>query len=255
MNQHTANFEIIQRKTTGIYQIRLTIDDRCYVGSSTDVRERWYHHRSALDHQKHHSPRLQNAWNKYGPDAFRFELLEECDAEILLEREQLWMDKLNSVLNLMRVAMRSGHPQTLETRGKIAATSTGRTHGPLARAKVSAAQKGRPKSSEHREKLAQAQLAKRSDLCANGHEWTPENTGVRISANGNEARVCNQCNRDKAAKARRKRAENGETCSLERCDRTLGSAMGLCQAHYIRLKKYGDVMADVPIMERKKKAQ
>lgn len=36
------------------------------------------------------------------------------------------------------------------------------------------------------------------------------------------------------------------TCSVESCDRTV-YARGLCQPHYKRLRRHGDVLADVPV--------
>lgn len=62
---------------SGIYRILNIIDNKCYVGSAAvRFKERWSSHKSALNKNKHHSPHLQNAWNKYGEKAFIFEILE-----------------------------------------------------------------------------------------------------------------------------------------------------------------------------------
>ena len=57
-------------------------------------------HKEMLGGNKHHSDYLQNAWNKYGEDGFRFEIIEECEAikEVLLEREQYWLDFYQSYI-------------------------------------------------------------------------------------------------------------------------------------------------------------
>jgi hypothetical protein len=46
-------------------------------------------------YDKHPNKHLQNAWNKFGKDAFNFEIIEECKEDDLLDRESLWMKNLN----------------------------------------------------------------------------------------------------------------------------------------------------------------
>jgi len=79
-------------KTSGIYQITCIPTNKIYIGSSLCISDRVTLHRYDLRKQKHHNKYLQNAWNKYGADSFKFEILEECDADIRLEREQYWID-------------------------------------------------------------------------------------------------------------------------------------------------------------------
>lgn len=64
-------------KTIGVYTI--TGAGRVYVGSSVNVRRRWYMHRRALMRGEHHSVLLQRAWDKYGEGAFKWELVCACD--------------------------------------------------------------------------------------------------------------------------------------------------------------------------------
>jgi len=81
----------------GIYQIRNIIDDKIYIGSSIDIQRRWNDHINILKKGKHHSIRLQNAWNMYGENNFRFEVIETILLnEFLEEREQYWIDKTKS---------------------------------------------------------------------------------------------------------------------------------------------------------------
>jgi group I intron endonuclease len=79
----------------GVYSITHIKSGRRYIGSSKNIHLRWGDHRRALGHGKHICPHLQNAWNKYGPDAFVFDVLEVCLSEptILVAREQVWMDR------------------------------------------------------------------------------------------------------------------------------------------------------------------
>lgn len=75
-----------------IYKIRNVVNDKFYVGSTNDTRERFRCHRRRLRSGKHHSQYLQNAWNKYGEDCFRFEIVEEVDSQDKLQAaEDVWL--------------------------------------------------------------------------------------------------------------------------------------------------------------------
>lgn len=89
---------------TGIYQIRNLVNDKVYIGSAVDFGKRWNSHICSLNDQHHHSQKLQRAWDKYGIDAFKFEILEELVfpvnypkalvKEYLLGREQYYLDTI-----------------------------------------------------------------------------------------------------------------------------------------------------------------
>ena len=68
---------------------------RC-IGSSKDIAQRWYGHKCALKSNTHHSPHLQNAWNKYGANSFKFKIIEQCSEVELLIREQYHLNILKS---------------------------------------------------------------------------------------------------------------------------------------------------------------
>lgn len=77
--------------TIGIYAIEnIKTGDR-YVGQSVNIEKRWARHKADLAVGRARSPALQEAWNYYGPDAFRFTILEECEAENLNKRENYHM--------------------------------------------------------------------------------------------------------------------------------------------------------------------
>lgn len=81
---------------SGIYKIICTVNNKFYLGSSKNIKSRWYEHKCSLKKGIHHSIHLQKAWDKYGKENFRFEILEftGLEKEILLEREQYWLDTL-----------------------------------------------------------------------------------------------------------------------------------------------------------------
>lgn len=82
-------------KICGVYKITNTVNGKFYVGSSKDIKGRWYQHKKKLREGIHGNLHLQNAWNLYGEDSFKFEIVEECDSAMQFEREQYYLDSLN----------------------------------------------------------------------------------------------------------------------------------------------------------------
>lgn len=82
---------------SGIYSILNEVTSRIYVGSSSNIEKRRGTHWSKLRKNSHDNPALQSAWNKYGPAAFVFSVLEYVDdVGNLIKREQYWIDKIGS---------------------------------------------------------------------------------------------------------------------------------------------------------------
>jgi group I intron endonuclease len=72
--------------TTGIYKITRKETGKAYVGMSRDIEIRWRGHVNHAMLGKGHA--IHAAIKKYGADAFEFEILEQCTAEKLVEREK-----------------------------------------------------------------------------------------------------------------------------------------------------------------------
>lgn len=94
----------MRNTVSGIYQIVNIVNGNCYIDSATDFKTRWALHVKNLNLGKHHSKYLQNAWNMYGESNFQFVILEQCPKEVLIEREQYYMDMLNPEYNVCKVA-------------------------------------------------------------------------------------------------------------------------------------------------------
>lgn len=150
---------------SGIYSITHIDSGRQYIGGSVDIIERWYLHRSDLRLNRHHSPHLQHAWNKYGSEAFRFDVLLHCVIPDLNEWEQLCLDNLPCVFNVCTFANRcTGRPCSAETRQKISRSKL-LTSKPLStehRLLISNQLKGRVISSETRQRLSQSAIQRYS---------------------------------------------------------------------------------------------
>jgi|ERR1035437_2369341 hypothetical protein len=88
----------------GIYKIINQINKDCYIGSSLDFNSRKSRHFRDLKDKKHHSIILQRAVEKYGINNFQFEIIENCEKEMLLEREQYYIDLINPKYNICKIA-------------------------------------------------------------------------------------------------------------------------------------------------------
>src|SRR5688572_2680526 len=89
----------------GVYAIHNQVSQKCYVGSASNFIKRWNLHRHLLRRNKHHSPHLQHAWNKYGEEAFSFMRLQIVeDTEQMLEIEQVFLTTLQPAYNVSPTA-------------------------------------------------------------------------------------------------------------------------------------------------------
>ena len=97
-------------KKSGIYQIRNLVNGKIYVGSSVNLETRKTRHYWELENNRHNNQHLQRAYNKYGLDKLVFEVLEYVEKDMLLEREQYYIDTLNVVnegYNIRPIAARA----------------------------------------------------------------------------------------------------------------------------------------------------
>lgn len=77
----------------GIYKLINIENKKFYIGSAKDIVHRFRRHISDLNCGKHHNILLQRAWDK-GYRKFKFEILEECNENVLIIKEQRYLDKL-----------------------------------------------------------------------------------------------------------------------------------------------------------------
>ena len=158
---------------TGIYQIRNTRNSKVYVGSAVDMIKRGRTHRLRLSANRHPNRHLQAAWNKYGERAFRFSVLEECDADALLRAEQQWIDQTK--------AIESAHGYNQR---KIAASNAGMRSSDETRAKLSAARRGNQNAKGT--KQSADTIAKRSASLRARWAVTPKKRGPKWTAERRE---------------------------------------------------------------------
>ena len=75
-----------------IYKIINLVNDKFYVGSTTNKKVRFRQHRKLLRGNRHHCKHLQAAWNKYGEEKFSFVVVEEVSEKTSLQQvEQTYL--------------------------------------------------------------------------------------------------------------------------------------------------------------------
>ena len=152
-----------------IYKITNTITGDFYIGQTHDFEYRM------KGHKKKPAPKMREDVEKYGWDAFKFEIIEECTADNLTERENYYIQTLNPVYNTLpwgndmpeEVCQKisqglMGHPTSPETREKIRQAKLGQNHTTESCEKMSEKRLGVTLSDEHKEKCRQASLGNKS---------------------------------------------------------------------------------------------
>lgn len=74
----------------GIYKITKKSNGKSYIGQSNDIKRR------INEHQGKRDLAIDQAIQKYGIDAFDYEVLEECSLEELDEKEKYWIQYFNT---------------------------------------------------------------------------------------------------------------------------------------------------------------
>lgn len=90
----------MENKISGVYKITNNITGDFYIGSSKNIKKRWYNHKCHSKWSLNPNVKLYHAFIQYGLNSFTFEILEETT--MLKEREQYWIDYLEPTYNSMR---------------------------------------------------------------------------------------------------------------------------------------------------------
>ncbi len=139
---------------SGIYKIE-DKKGRIYIGSSKQCNVRCNTHFKDLRLNKHFNKKLQDRFNHYGKDFFCFIIIEVCHEEILIKREQYYVDLYNPFYNInltvSKPPCQKGKPRKPETIAKIRAARW--KHAPEAIAKMKE-QRGTPEGRERQRAAA-----------------------------------------------------------------------------------------------------
>jgi len=164
------------RGKSGIYRWTNLINKKTYIGSSIDLRTRLYIYYS-VKRISNSNMVIYKALQKYGYSNFSLEILEYCEPDQAILKEQKYIDLLKPGYNINPTAGSSlGYKHSSETmeklrnrdysfihneetRLKLSVTATGRELSEETKAKISAARRGIKLSVETRAKLSAATAA------------------------------------------------------------------------------------------------
>ena len=177
MNTLTKALEAVNG-VCGIYRMTNTKTGKFYIGSSVDIRKRWYKHLSHLRRGIHANAHLQAAFTQSGEDAFLFQLVEACEPGALLALEQQHIDALRPEYNICAVAGNTlGYRHTEQGRAKMSVANKGnqrflgRKHSEETKQKLSKAKTGIKLSPEH---VARISEANRGNQHTAGHKLSDQ---------------------------------------------------------------------------------
>nr|YP_005351207.1 orf597 [Peltigera membranacea]AEK48322.1 orf597 [Peltigera membranacea] len=107
------------RKKSGVYRWTYKINGNIYIGSSSNLSVRFYTYYSLGSLVKSNRP-IDRALLRYGFSGFTLEILEYCDTNLLLTREQYYLDGLKPEYNIAQIAGSTlGYKHTPETIAKM----------------------------------------------------------------------------------------------------------------------------------------
>jgi group I intron endonuclease len=205
---------------TGIYCIE--IGEKVYIGSSQNIAKRWNEHRKALEDGTHYNLKLQRSWVKHGPGEFA--IVEVCEREELIEREQFWIDELRCVEFGLNLSPTAGSPRGCK-RSEESNEKTRQAFknmSPEKRAewtrKISEANLGKRRSAETRERMRIAQ---------NHPRTISESTREKLR----------EANRNRSEETRRKLSEAAKNRSPETIEKMRKALRGKVQSAESNLRR------------------
>ena len=148
----------------GIYKIVNLKTNKKYIGKTMDrFIERYWNHTWKLKNKVHDNKYLQYSWDKYGEDAFSFEVVKVyVDGEDIDALERFYIDYFDTYKNGYNLTVggegTKGYVPTEENKRivgeKNRINNLGKKHSKETREKMSKAHKGYVKTSEHRRNLS-----------------------------------------------------------------------------------------------------
>jgi len=184
-------------RNCGIYCIICDVNGKLYIGQSIQMNKRINDHFKKLENNNHFNSHLQSAYNKYGKENFKWEVLKYCKKEKLDKLEEYYIKYYNSTnrgcgYNKTSKAHRTnidadgrkkisetlkGRVFSKEWRKKISEKARGNKNGVNAKRSkewkenMSKIHKGKKLSEETKKKLSEARKGKKTNL---GYKWTEE---------------------------------------------------------------------------------
>jgi len=157
----------------GISRWTNNLNNKSYIGSSVNLSNRFkFYFNDKFIRKYKHNMLIYKILLRYGYSNFTIEILEYCDSEKCIEREQYYIDLLKPEYNILKRAGSSlGFKHTEETLAKISAANKGekhpmygKTHTEETLAKIAAFRKGKKHSEETLVKMAAAKKDEKNPM-------------------------------------------------------------------------------------------
>jgi len=130
------------KNKSGIYCWNNLITGKSYIGSSISLRNRFSNYYSLVYLKKKvekGSSIIYNSLLKYGYSNFSIDILEYCEPNVLIKREQYYLDVLKPEYNILKTAGSSyGFKHTIKTIEYIRSIKLGRKRDEATKLKLSA---------------------------------------------------------------------------------------------------------------------
>jgi group I intron endonuclease len=114
----------------GIYAIVNSVTGARYIGQAINIQNRWNEHRRCLREDTHSNEHLQSAWNKYGEQAFRFEVLlrYELTGDTAYDRMSLILHEQHFIDQIWPASTLTRRPRGVYNLAPVASSSVGVKH-------------------------------------------------------------------------------------------------------------------------------
>ena len=171
----------------GIYCIENILNNKKYIGQSTNLEKRLREHRGLLRSGKN-SAHLQKSWNFYKEENFIFYIVEECPKELLNEKEKYYINMYktydeNFGYNLTTGAEREcGFQHRESTKIKISETEKGKTISEETREKMSKSFSGRVETQQQKDKISKSLIGNKR-ACGKHSEEENYSKSLRMIGN------------------------------------------------------------------------
>lgn len=111
--------------SSGIYKITNKLNNKCYIGKSNNIENRFNYHKNNYKCDKEWNKTLYKAFRKYGIENFNFEIIENIQDydNINNDREKYWISFYDSYNN--------GYNETLGGDGEITVENPRITYGKI----------------------------------------------------------------------------------------------------------------------------
>lgn len=183
------------RGRSGVYRWVNTLTGEAYVGSAVSLSKRfsvYFSSKSVNEVLNRSKSKILSALLKHGYSAFRLEILEICNSNQTIDREQYYLDLLKPEYNILSVASSSlGKLHSEETKLKISNTLKGRSLSKEVKEKMSIIRRGKIFSEETKNKLSELRIGKPSPFTGKTHtdetrKRMSESIGSKVEVFNNE---------------------------------------------------------------------